>query len=343
VTLTNNTLMNNYALSNALNLYNDPLATGVLRVHNSIIMGNDSIRLNCIGAITDGGHNIDQGSSCGFDTTNGSLNDTDAELGPLADNDGLSRTHALLAGSPAINGADRALCPEIDQRNFSRRTSYCDIGAFEAQPASIVSISGSDQSAMINTDFPNPLVVEALDAYNNPLGGVVITFIGPASGAGISNSGGSLTSSSDGQVELMANANGIVGGPYQVTASVDSLSTGFYLTNLGYPTITSINNDSPDPSETGQTFKVDFLVSATQGTPTGSVDVSVSGLAENCYGNLIEGVGSCQLKITSSGKFKITATYSGDSIFASSVAIETHEVVEALKYSGMVYLPLLLR
>jgi hypothetical protein len=40
---------------------------------------------------------------------------TDALLDPLADNGGPTLTHALQAGSPAIDAADLAVCPVADQ------------------------------------------------------------------------------------------------------------------------------------------------------------------------------------------------------------------------------------
>jgi hypothetical protein len=57
----------------------------------------------------------------------------DPVLGPLADNGGPTRTHALLPGSPAIETAVQA-CGSItvDQRYVTRpQGSYCDIGAIE--------------------------------------------------------------------------------------------------------------------------------------------------------------------------------------------------------------------
>ncbi len=65
-------------------------------------------------------------------------------LGPLADNGGPTPTHALLAGSPAMDGGDPTMqididgTPEFDQRSapFGRIVgSRIDIGAMEAQSA----------------------------------------------------------------------------------------------------------------------------------------------------------------------------------------------------------------
>jgi hypothetical protein len=81
---------------------------------NTLLSGN-APGGNCSGTITDGGHNLSSDLSCAF-TNVGSLNNTDAKLGPLADNGGPTLTTALLPGSPAIDAGDTSLAPTTDQR-----------------------------------------------------------------------------------------------------------------------------------------------------------------------------------------------------------------------------------
>ena len=50
---------------------------------------------------------------------------------PLADNGGPTSTHALAAGSLAMNNGDPNTCATADQRGYLRYESICDIGAFE--------------------------------------------------------------------------------------------------------------------------------------------------------------------------------------------------------------------
>ena len=59
-------------------------------------------------------------------------NSIDPRLGPLQDNGGPAKTHAILSGSPAIDAAANATCPSTDQRGTSRpKGAACDIGAYE--------------------------------------------------------------------------------------------------------------------------------------------------------------------------------------------------------------------
>lgn len=56
----------------------------------------------------------------------------DPLLGPLGNNGGLTPTHALLDGSPAIDAGTSEGCPATDQRGVTRpQGSACDIGSFE--------------------------------------------------------------------------------------------------------------------------------------------------------------------------------------------------------------------
>src|SRR5207245_6485308 len=102
----------------------------------------------CRGPITDGGHNIDDGTTCGFTgtgcaTTSGTsfCNITNLLLDPagLASNGGPTQTIALESGSPAINAGDETVCAappveHLDQRGFLRPgmgATNCSIGAYE--------------------------------------------------------------------------------------------------------------------------------------------------------------------------------------------------------------------
>ena len=87
------------------------------------------------GAVTllSNGHNVGTDATCNL-TATGDQPSTDPLLGPLAGNGGPTLTHALLAGSPAIDAADAAACPATDQRGVARpQGAGCDVGAFELE------------------------------------------------------------------------------------------------------------------------------------------------------------------------------------------------------------------
>ncbi len=85
------------------------------------------------GTITSAGGNIANDGSCNL-TGLGDQPATDALLGPLADNGGPTLTHALAAGSPAIDAAVAGACPATDQRGVVRpQGAGCDAGAFELE------------------------------------------------------------------------------------------------------------------------------------------------------------------------------------------------------------------
>jgi hypothetical protein len=117
-------------------------AAGTAAVTNTVLTNSPSGG-NCLGPVpvTDGGHNLDDGTTCGFLGANGSLNNTNPLLDPagLANNGGTTQTVALQPGSPAINAGDETVCAaapvnDIDQRGYLRPgmgATNCSIGAYE--------------------------------------------------------------------------------------------------------------------------------------------------------------------------------------------------------------------
>ena len=141
-------------------------------IRNTILagsMGSD----NCSGSFTDGGHNLDDGTSCGFNTANGSLNNTNPQLDPtgLRDNGGPTQTLALCQGagipaegcttaSAAIGTGDQDVCAAapvngLDQRGFVRPGSghtECSIGAYEAGAVPFVCIGDCNNDGAVSVD-----------------------------------------------------------------------------------------------------------------------------------------------------------------------------------------------
>jgi hypothetical protein len=185
-------------------------------------------------------------------------------------------THALLPGSPAIDGA---VCPggvTTDQRGVARGTTGttpCDIGAFESRGFTLNVTGGSGQSTLVNTPFSTPVtLLLAPVSADEPFGSGRLTFTGPSSGAGTIPATGNVTASSDGNVEInFLNANGVagsynlqVGGKGITTPALVSLSNttnavaGFSSTpapgstiNFGLATVGTSINRGISVSESG--------------------------------------------------------------------------------------------
>ena len=152
---------------------------GVLNVRHSIVGDGDGSTLNDIT-----GNQIGTGAA-----------PIDPLLGPLLNNGGRTRTHALLAGSPAINTGDNNFTspPFFDQREkpFIRAAdgnppfnSGLDIGAYERQaiaPSFFVVDHLIDENDG-NTDFGETSLREAIALANGSVGADVITFNSDLSG-----------------------------------------------------------------------------------------------------------------------------------------------------------------
>jgi uncharacterized repeat protein (TIGR01451 family) len=179
--------------------------------------------------ISDGGYNIDDGTTCGFSSANHSFPSTNPLLDAagLAGNGGPTQTIALQPGSPAID----AIPPNVngcgttittDQRGVSRpQGSGCDIGAFEFVPP-----SGADL-AITKSGFPNPVLSGDRLTYT-----LTVTNNGPRDATGVTVTDmlpGSLhfntVSSSQGTCTRSATTNPQPKGG-TVTCTVGNLATG---------------------------------------------------------------------------------------------------------------------
>jgi hypothetical protein len=136
------------------NAYGSPILTNVTFSGNTAVGGggmyNDNSNMTLTNAIL-WGNTPDQilgdPATVTYSDIQGDLHpgtgniNTDPLLGPLADNGGAMPTHALGAGSPAIDAGSPATCPLTDQRGWPRPVdgdfdgvAICDMGAYEYTP-----------------------------------------------------------------------------------------------------------------------------------------------------------------------------------------------------------------
>jgi len=163
-TLTNVTLTGNKAGTDGGGISNDPGHDTVLK--NTVVAGAGGA--NCSGLITSSGNNLDADATCGLSGP-GDLTGVDPKLGSLQDNGGPTQTHALLAGSPAIDAADDSACPGHDQRGIARPLDgngdgyvACDIGSFESN------VAPPPTAPPVATTTPTPPVAELPQTGGEP-------------------------------------------------------------------------------------------------------------------------------------------------------------------------------
>lgn len=110
---------------------------GTLTMRRTIVAGNTDASPggeapDCFGGPVSGGSNlISNDMGCTYTADSSDKVNVLANLGPLADNGGPTMTHALLTGSPAIDGVT-GTCEATDQRGIPRpQGAGCDIGGYE--------------------------------------------------------------------------------------------------------------------------------------------------------------------------------------------------------------------
>jgi hypothetical protein len=171
LTVINSTLTANQANGHGGGLY---VGSGSPVLHNTLIAGNfrgatGTNRDDVAGALHPGGAYNLIGDATGMtglsDGVNGNLVGSvaapiDPLLGPLQDHGGPTLTHALLAGSPALNAGDPNQLGAADQRGVIRAGGV-NIGAYQASAASLTFTTPD----MVTAGEAFKLTVKAVDPF----------------------------------------------------------------------------------------------------------------------------------------------------------------------------------
>jgi len=166
VTIAGNTADTNNSGDDGGGIYNDDTLT----IRNSIVANNVDTSggsNDCFAPtpLTSTGYNlVEDATGCSGLTGPGDIIGQDPLLGPLTNNGGFSPTHALAAGSPAVDagnplppGSGGAACEATDQRGAGR-AGACDIGAYELVfcKGAVVNRIGTDgNDTLVGTSGPD--------------------------------------------------------------------------------------------------------------------------------------------------------------------------------------------
>ncbi len=275
VTLTNVTITANSAASGG-GIFR---TIGTVTLKNSIVADN-SPGGNCNVAVVSAGNNLDSGNTCGFAAA-GDLVNTGPALGPLQNNGGSTDTHALLAGSPAIDAGSNVGCPATDQRGVARPfdgngdgTPVCDIGAYEYNippaPSADLSLSMTVDNAAPNVGGTITFTLTVRNAGPDNATGVAVTDLLPAGFAYAGDSGSGAYNSGTGVWTVGAVS---AGGSASHTISVVVNPTGPY-TNAAQ--ITASNQTDPDSTPNNGIGNGEDDEASVAVIPVGTADLSLT-------------------------------------------------------------------
>ncbi|MBE9028474.1 CHAT domain-containing protein [filamentous cyanobacterium LEGE 11480] len=211
VTVANNTASTGGGLANVFG--------ASLTVQNTIVAGNTAANdADIAGSITSLGNNLVQNRATSTGYVSADLADgTDPLLLSLANNGGLTLTHAVRANSLAVNGGN-ASATAADQRGLAA-IGQRDIGAYELDNNLTFVVTGSGQTQTVNQTFANPVGVTVTDSLGAVVAGLDIAVT--ASTTGASAGLGTLQTDSSGVASTTATAN-TVAGSYTVNLGIAS-------------------------------------------------------------------------------------------------------------------------
>jgi hypothetical protein len=235
---------------------------GTVNIKNSIV-GNNTATTgpNCSGGVTAFGANLDTDGTCTGFTTVPSTGPVGLNLGPLQVNaPGTTATHALQAGSAAIDAVLSGQCSDVngnsvtqDQRGVSRpQGSACDVGAYEARPFTLtVTLAGTGTGTVTSNPTGINCLGDCSESY--PENTVVTLTATPASGSTFAGWSGGCSGSSPTTTVTM-NADKTCTATFQLpttgTIVIQKQTTGsggtfsFTATGTGLPSSFSLTTPS---------------------------------------------------------------------------------------------------
>ncbi len=182
--------------------------------------------------------------------------------------------------------------------------------------------SGSPQSAALNGAYALPLSVLVTDGGGQPLPGMLVTFIAPASGASGTFAGGSATAqaatNNAGVAVAPAFIANDVAGPFSVLATVGGASASFALTNSGGAPQAIVFGAIPGKVYGAAPFTVSATVSSGLAVNFASLTTPVCTVSGATV--TIASVGTCTVRASQPGNAAYVAAPDVDQGFAVAQA-----------------------
>lgn len=247
-------------LNDSLNSSGDGilLSGGVATLTSTIVAGNVGDVDVSGSTFTDGGNNLIGNSSASNIVANGTtiggglFPNVDPLLGALDDNGGTTLTHALLAGSPALDAGSNPLNLSTDQRGVAREVpvSNPDIGAVEGFAITPPTANADTAPPGVGIFFEGDMIT--IDVLANDVAGTnpidpttVDVVVGP--------SFGSISISASGEIEYSHDGSENFGDSF--TYTVDDTS-GFTSNTATVQIFITNVNDAPNAADDNAVFVV---------------------------------------------------------------------------------------
>lgn len=153
----------------------------------------------------------------------------------------VTTTANTIAGTYTITGEVQGVTPLLEFQ----------LENLPGPAASVNGISGAAQSAVVGSQFSQPLVVKVADEFGNAVPNVQVAFAAPATGASATFPSSTVLTGANGQAGVTPTANGTAGA-YSITANVSGVgqAASFPLVNLLQSDIGP--GDQGEPSQNGE-------------------------------------------------------------------------------------------